>query len=150
MMQQSKWYALLFLLGAFVAGAAVGVAGDRTIEHNGPMPRGGSRSPLDRMSRDLDLTPAQRATFDTILESRQKQMRQLFAPIQPQMDSLMALGKVVRDSTHEQLRRVLTPEQRVRFDKMHKEAQKRGADARRRGDKEMGPGPDRGPGPGKR
>jgi len=150
MMQQSKWYALLFLIGAFVAGAAVGVAGDRTIEHNRPMPRGGGpRSPLDRMSRDLDLTPAQRAAFDTILESRQKQMRQLFAPIQPQMDSLMALGKVVRDSTHEQLRRVLTPEQRVRFDKMHEEMKKRGADARRRWDRDRGPGPDSGRGPGK-
>jgi Spy/CpxP family protein refolding chaperone len=149
MMQQSKWYALLFLLGAFVAGAAVGVASDRTIEHNRPMARG-PRSPLDRMARDLSLTPAQRAAFDTILENRQKQMRQLFAPIQPQMDSLMALGKVVRDSTHEQLRRVLTPEQRVKFDKMHEEAKKRGADARRRWDKDRGPGPGRGPGPDKR
>ena len=63
-MQQSKWYALLFLVGAFVAGTAVGVAGDRAMEHNRPMSRGGgSRSPLDRMSRDLDLTPAQRAAF---------------------------------------------------------------------------------------
>lgn len=148
-MQQSKWYALLFLLGAFVAGAAVGVAGDRTMEHSRPMARG-PRSPLDRMANDLSLTPAQRAAFDTILENRQKQMRQLFAPIQPQMDSLMALGKVVRDSTHEQLRRVLTPEQRAKFDKMHEEAKKRGADARRRWDKDMGPGPGRGPGPGKR
>lgn len=148
-MQQSKWYALLFLLGAFVAGAAVGVAADRTVEHSRPMPRG-PRSPLDRMSRDLSLTPTQRAAFDTILENRQKQMRQLFAPIQPQMDSLMALGKVVRDSTHEQLRRVLTPEQRVRFDKMHEEAKKRGVDARRRWDKDRGPGPDSGRGPGKR
>jgi Spy/CpxP family protein refolding chaperone len=69
-------------------------------------------------------------------------MRQLFAPIQPQMDSLMALGKVVRDSTHEQLRRVLTAEQRAKFDKMHEEAKKRGMDARRRWD-------GRGPGPGK-
>ena len=40
-MQRSKWYALLFLLGAFVAGAAVGVAGDRTLEHRGPPHRGG-------------------------------------------------------------------------------------------------------------
>jgi Spy/CpxP family protein refolding chaperone len=148
-MQQSKWYALLFLLGAFVAGAAVGVAGDRTIEHRRPTSHG-PRSQLDRMSRDLDLTAAQRAAFDTILENRQTQMRQLFAPIQPQMDSLMALGKVVRDSTHEQLRRVLTPEQRARFDKMHEEMKKRGADARRRGGMDRGPGPDKEPGPGKR
>jgi Spy/CpxP family protein refolding chaperone len=102
------------------------------------------------MARDLDLTPAQRASFDTILENRRKQMRQRFAPIRPQMDSLMALDRVSRDSTHEQLRRVLTPEQRVKFDKLHEEAKKRGADARRRFDMERGPGADTGPGPGKR
>ena len=141
-MQRSKWYALLFILGAFVAGAAVGVAGDRMLEHGRPS-RHGPRSPLDRMARDLDLTPAQRASFDTILENRRKQMRQRFAPIRPQMDSLMALDKVSRDSTHEQLRRVLTPEQRVKFDKMHEEAKKRGADARRRFDMDRGPGPDK-------
>jgi Spy/CpxP family protein refolding chaperone len=149
MMQQSKWYALLFLIGAFVAGAAVGVAADRTVEHGRRMPHG-PRSPLDRMARDLNLTPAQHAAFDTILENRRTQMRQLFAPIRPQMDSLMALSEVARDSTHEQLRRVLTPEQRAKFDKMHEEAKKRGADARRRWNMDRGPGADREPGPGKR
>ena len=147
-MQRSKWYALLFLLGAFVAGAAIGVAADRAMRHGRPGAHG-PRSPLDRMARDLNLTTAQRAAFDTILENREKQMRQLFAPIRPQMDSLMALSKGVRDSTHEQLRRVLTPQQRETFDKMHEEAKKHAADARRRFDMNGGPGP-HGPGPGKR
>ena len=137
-MQRSKWFALLFLIGAFVAGVAIGVAGDRALEHNRPGRRG-PHSQLDRMARELDLTSAQRAAFDTILENRDKQVRQLFAPLRPQMDSLMNLGKVIRDSTHEQLRRVLTPEQRAKFDKMHEEALKRGAEARRRWDRETGP-----------
>ena len=141
-MQRSKWLALVFILGAFVAGAAVGIAGDRVLEHG----RGPRRGGVDRMARELSLTPAQRASFDTILENRRKQMRQRFAPIRPQMDSLMALDQMSRDSTHEQLRRVLTPEQRVNFDKMHEEAKKRGADARRRFDMDRGPGSDRGPG----
>ena len=145
-MQRSKWYALLFLLGAFVAGAAVGVAGDRTLEHRGPPRRGGG---LDRMARELDLTAAQRAAFDSILENRRTQMRQIFAPIRPQLDSLTALSDKMRDSTHEQLKRVLTPEQQVKFDKMHEEAKKRAADARRRFDMNGGPG-SHGPGPGKR
>jgi Spy/CpxP family protein refolding chaperone len=140
-MQRSKWLALLFILGAFVAGAAVGVAGDRVLEHGRPPRRG-----LDRMARELDLTPAQRASFDTILENRRKQMRERFAPIRPQMDSLTALDQLSRDSTHEKLRRVLTPEQRVKFDRMHEEAKKRGADARRRFDMDRGPGSERGPG----
>ncbi len=138
-MQQSKSLALLFLLGAFVAGAAVGVAGDRVLEHNRPRPTG-RRAGLDRMAHDLNLTTAQKASFDSILENRQTQLRQLYAPVRPQIDSLDALGKVIRDSTHAQLRRVLTPEQQVKFDRMHQEAQKRGADARRRFDR--GPGPD--------
>ena len=143
-MERSKWYALLFLFGAFVAGAAVGVAGDRTLERRAPPRRG-----LDRMAHELDLTAAQRAAFDSILESRRTQMRQLFAPIRPQLDSLTALSDKMRDSTHEQLKRVLNPEQQVKFDKMHEEAKKRAVEARRRFDMNGGPG-SREPGPGKR
>lgn len=145
-MERSKSYALLFLLGAFVAGAAVGVAGDRTLERRaGPSRRAG----VDRMAQELGLTAPQRAAFDSILENRRTQMRQLFAPIRPQLDSLTALSDKMRDSTHEQLKRVLTPEQQVKFDKMHEEAKRRAADARRRFDMNAGPG-SRGPGPGKR
>ncbi len=132
-MQRSKGFALIFLVGAFLAGVAVGVTADRTMEHNRPG-RHGPRSPLDRMARDLDLNSAQRASFDTILEARRKQMRQLFDPIRPKMDSLMALDKVMRDSTHEQLRLLLTPEQREKFDKMHTEAMKHEAESRARRD----------------
>jgi Spy/CpxP family protein refolding chaperone len=130
-MQRSKWFALIFLVGAFIAGAAIGYTADRAIRHDRPG-RHEPRSSLDRMAHDLDLSAAQRASFDSILESRRKQMRQLFDPIRPQMDSLMAIGKVMGDTTHEQLRRVLTPEQRAKFDKMHAEAMKRGTDARAR------------------
>lgn len=136
-MQRSKWYGLVFLLGAFIAGAAIGYAAEHAMGHGRPS-RHGSHSPLDRMSRDLDLTPQQRAAFDTILENREKQMRQLFAPIQPQMDSLMKIGKVIGDSTHQQLKRVLTPEQQVKFDKIRAESRRRGDSTRKRWD--MGPG----------
>jgi hypothetical protein len=141
-MQQSKWLALLFLVGAFVAGAAVGVAGDRVLEHSQPRPLG-RRANLDRMAHDLNLTAVQKTSFDSILENRQTQLRQLYAPVRPQIDSLDALGKVIRDSTHEQLRRVLDPAQRETFDRMHEEAKKRGADARSRWNR--GPATDSGP-----
>jgi Spy/CpxP family protein refolding chaperone len=136
-MQRSKGFALLFLIGAFIAGVAIGVAADRVVEHDRPG-RHGPRSPVDRMARDLDLNAAQRAAVDSILEARRKQMRQLFDPIRPQMDSLMKIGKVMGDSTHQQLRRVLTPEQRVKFDRMHADAKKRGAEARARWDSSRG------------
>ena len=136
-MQRSKWYAMVFLLGAFIAGAAIGYAAEHAMGHGRPS-RHGSRSPLDRMSRDLDLTPQQRAAFDTILENREKQMRQLFAPIQPQVDSLMKIGKVIGDSTHQQLKRVLTPEQQVKFDKIRAESRRRGDSTRKRWDMGLG------------
>jgi Spy/CpxP family protein refolding chaperone len=132
-MQRSKGFAVLFLIGAFIAGVAIGFAADRVVEHDRPA-RHGPRSPVDRMARDLDLNATQRAAFDSILEGRRKQMRQLFDPIRPQMDSLMKIGKVMGDSTHRQLRRILTPDQQVKFDKMHAEATKRGDDARARWD----------------
>lgn len=136
-MQRSKWYALVFLLGAFIAGAAIGFAAERAMGHGRPS-KHGSRSPLDRMSRDLNLTPAQRVAFDTILENREKQMRELFAPIRPQMDSLMAIGKGIGDSTHQQLKRVLTPEQQVKFDRIRMDSRKRGDSARKRWDLDPG------------
>jgi Spy/CpxP family protein refolding chaperone len=132
MMQRSKGFALIFLLGAFIAGIAIGVSADRTMEHR--YSRHEPRSPVERMAHDLSLTAVQRASFDSILEGRRKQMRQLFDPIRPQMDSLMALGKVMRDSTHQQLRRLLTPDQQVKFDKMHAEAMKHESESRARRD----------------
>lgn len=128
-MLRSKGFALIFLVGAFLAGMAIGVTADRAFEHN-RYGRHAPGSPVDRMAHELDLNAAQRASFDSILEGRRKQMRQLFDPIRPQMDSLMALGKTMRDSTHQQLRRLLTPEQQVKFDKMHAEAMKREAESR--------------------
>jgi Spy/CpxP family protein refolding chaperone len=133
-MQRSKWLALVLLIGVFIAGGAIGVAADRAIEHRHGH-HGPPGSQLDRMARELDLTAAQRAQFDTILEKRRTQMRTLFAPIRPQMDSLMALGKVIGDSTHQQLRRILNPDQQAKFDKLHQEAMKRGDEARRRFDR---------------
>jgi Spy/CpxP family protein refolding chaperone len=138
MMQRSKGIALLFLIGAFVAGIAIGFAADRAMGRDRHGPRR-PRSQVDRMARDLNLNAAQRASVDSILEGRRKQMRQLFAPIRPQMDSLMEVGKVIGDSTHAQLRRILTPEQRVKFDRMHEESKKRGAEARARWDSGRSP-----------
>jgi Spy/CpxP family protein refolding chaperone len=138
MMQRSKSIALLFLIGAFIAGIAIGFAADRAMTHD-RRGRHKPRSQVERMARDLDLTAVQRAAVDSIIDGRRKQMRQLFAPIRPQMDSLMALGKVIGDSTHEQLRRVLTTEQRVKFDSMHAESKKRGDEARQRWESERSP-----------
>ena len=137
-MQRSKSYALLFLLAAFIAGGAVGFTADRYLSHG----HGRSDRPSrDRMARELKLTPAQRAQFDSIMNSRRVQMRELFKPIRPQMDSLQKIAKTIGDSTHEQLKRVLTPEQGRKLDEMRERGRKRAAESRSRGDSDRTPGP---------
>lgn len=128
-MQRSKSVALLFLLAAFVAGIALGFTGDRLL--NRDRHRGGQRPSRDRMAKELDLTPAQRVQFDSIMTSRRTQMREVFKPLRPQMDSLQKIAKAIGDSTHEQLKRVLTPAQAKKLDNMRERGRKR-ADARAR------------------
>lgn len=129
-MQRSKSVALLFLLAAFVAGIALGFTGDRLL--NRDRHHSGQRPSRDRMAKELDLTPAQRVLFDSIMTSRRTQMRDVFKPLRPQMDSLQKIAKAIGDSTHEQLKRVLTPAQAKKLDDMRERGRKRAADARAR------------------
>jgi Spy/CpxP family protein refolding chaperone len=138
-MQRSKSYALLFLLAAFIAGAALGFTADRFYSHAHSR---GDRPSRERMAQELNLTPTQRAQFDSIMNQRRAQMRELFNPIRPQMDSLQKIAKAMGDSTHEQLKRILNPELAKKLDEMRDRMRKRAAE-RARGDS----GKDRAPGP---
>ena len=131
-MQRSKSFALLVLLAAFVAGVALGYTGDRVLDRD----HGGRRErpSRDRIARELNLTAAQRVQFDSIMTSRRTQMRELFKPIRPQMDSLQKIAKIIGDSTHEQLKRVLNPDQAKKLDEMRERGRKRAADSRSRRD----------------
>jgi Spy/CpxP family protein refolding chaperone len=134
-MQRSKSYAVIFLIVAFIAGIAVGFTADRAMSHRSD--RHTSRTGLDRMAKELDLSAAQRTQFDSIMTERRRQMREIFKPLHPQIDSLQQIAKVVSDSTHEQLKRVLTPEQGKKLDDMRDRARKEAADARARRDADM-------------
>lgn len=136
-MQRSKSYALLFLLAAFAVGTAFGFTVDRYMRHG----HGRSDRPSrDRIAKDLNLTPQQRVQFDSIMNGRRVQMRELFKPIRPQMDSLQKIAKEIGDSTHEQLKRVLTPEQGKKLDEMRDRMRRRNAE-RARADSDRTPGP---------
>lgn len=130
-MQRSKSYALLFLLAAFVAGAALGFTANRIMSRDH---RRSDRPSRERMARELNLTPVQRTQFDSIMSLRRTQMRALFTPIRPQMDSLQTVAKTLGDSTHEQLKRILTPEQGKKLDEMRERGRRRAAEAHTRGD----------------
>ena len=139
-MQRSKSYALLFLLAAFIAGAAFGYTADRVLTNKHGR---GERPSRDRMARELGLSPAQRAQFDSIMNARRAQMRELFSPIRPQMDSLQKIAKAMGDTTHEQLKKILTPGQAKKLDEMRDRMRKREAASRARADSERArtPGP---------
>jgi len=132
-MQRSKSYALLFLIGAFLAGIAIGVTADRAFSRDGHDHRT-SQSGLDRMSKELDLNATQRAQVDSIMTRRRVQMRELFKPLRPQIDSIQKIGRVISDSTHEQLKRVLTPDQGKKLDEMRDRSRKEAAEMRARRD----------------
>ncbi len=122
-MQRSKTVALLVVVAALVAGIALGFTADRVMNRRGH--GRADRPSRDRMATELNLTAPQRAQFDSIMNSRRAQMREVFKPIRPQMDSLQKVAKVIGDSTHEQLKRILTPEQGAKLDQMRDRNRKR-------------------------
>ncbi|HEX2722227.1 MAG TPA: Spy/CpxP family protein refolding chaperone [Gemmatimonadaceae bacterium] len=133
-MQRSKSFALLVVLAAFVAGVALGYTGDRILSRGDHGRR--DRSSRERIARELDLTPAQRAQFDSIMSLRRTQMRELYKPVRPQLDSLQRVSKALMDSTHEQLKRVLTPAQAKKLDELRERGRKRSAQARAHHDRD--------------
>lgn len=112
-----------------MAGGAIGVAGDRALRPDahasGPVD---SRTFWDRTATEWGLTAAQRAVVDSLMDAQRKKMSALYKPLRPTMDSVDALARVISDSTQDQLRRVLTPEQQKKLDALRAEMRKREAE----------------------
>lgn len=138
-MQQSKLLASLVLLGAFIGGAAIGVAGDRAAhaeERNSHSLD--SRSYWDRIGAEWKLTPAQRTVIDSLMDAQRRKITALYAPLRPALDSVNTRAGAVSDSTQAQLRLILTPEQRVKLDAMRAELKRRRAERRARREADLG------------
>ena len=143
MMNRSKGYALMFLLGAFIAGGALGFSADRAMRGGHGRERG-SRAYRQRMAEELNLTPQQQASMDSLIDLKHRQIMALYKPLRPQLDSTAVLARVVSDSTHAQIKRLLNPDQQVKLDKMRAAARKdlaerRGGDTARGGGRPPGP-----------
>lgn len=117
-MERSKSYAVMFLLGAFVAGGALGFAADRVIDVKHGRDMRGPRAYRQRMAEELKLTPEQQASVDSLIEQKHRQIVALYKPVKPQLDSIAVLAHVVSDSTHAQIKRLLNPDQQVKLDRM--------------------------------
>jgi hypothetical protein len=145
-MDRSKGYALMFLLGAFIAGGALGFSADRALRGGHAREMRGARAYRQRLAEELNLTPQQRTSVDSLLEQKHVQIVALYKPVKPQLDSIATLARVVGDSTHAQIKRLLNSDQQVKLDKMRAAArrelaERRGGDTARGGDRPPGPPP---------
>lgn len=101
----------------FVAGALAGAAIDRAV---GDEPQA-SEAQQDRRGDDqrgrswlidrVEMSDAQRASIDSILELRAQRMRAVWREVEPQLDA-------ISDSARAEIMDVLTPEQRAEYDKL--------------------------------
>ena len=109
-MQRPKEIAFALLAAALLAGGALGYAAGRftSAREDAPGEHGAMRHYL---ATRLDLTPAQAAGVDSILEARHREMTRLIAPVQPQLDS-------ARTPARRQIMALLDPDQQRRFQEM--------------------------------
>ncbi len=130
-MERSKGYAMMFLLGAFVAGGALGFSADRVMGAKHGHEMRGPHAYRQRMAEELKLTPGQQASVDSLIEQKHRQIVALYKPLKPQLDSIAVLARVVSDSTHAQIKRLLNPEQQVKLDELRAAARRELAEHRR-------------------
>jgi Spy/CpxP family protein refolding chaperone len=129
-MERSKGYALMFLLGAFVTGGALGFTADRVIGagHNREMR--GPRAYRQKMAEELKLTRDQQVSIDSLMEQKHRQIVTLYKPVRPQLDSIAVVARVISDSTHAQIKRLLNADQAAKLDRMRASARRELADRR--------------------
>ncbi len=114
-MQRSKLLALSFLAAAVVIGGALGFTADRVFAGERKCMQGDRTAMRERMATDLNLTPAQRVAFDSLLEKRHIDMDAVMEPVRPTLDS-------IRQQTRVEIARILDDRQRVRYEQMLAEA----------------------------
>src|SRR5690348_2155233 len=104
-MQRSKQQALMFLLGAVLVGGVLGFSA-RSMLRDGKEHSWAARQ---TMYDDLELTPAQRAAMDSVIDEKNRRVDSLLKPVKPQIDS-------VRANARAQFYRIFTVEQRAKFE----------------------------------
>ena len=104
--------ASLVLVVTFAAGFVVGAVADRyMLLHHGPrrIPPMAVHAMIGRLDHHLDLSREQRAQIEKILERRHQRMMKLTEEVRPR------IGQEI-EQTNAEIERVLTPEQRRKFD----------------------------------
>lgn len=112
-MQRSKQQALMFLLGAVLVGGVLGFSADRVLHEQ---PR--NWAPRMRMYDDLELSEAQRARMDSLLDDRNCQIGAVMKPVRPHLDS-------IKKAAHQQMLQILTPEQQAKLELRRNEMERK-------------------------
>jgi hypothetical protein len=112
--QQSKNVAMAFLLGTFLTGGVLGFSANRYMTRDQVCMTRGTSPLVHTMSQRLALSPEQSARVDSILDNRAAQYKKAMAAVRPQIDS-------IRLDARDQIRQVLSPEQRDGFEAMVRE-----------------------------
>ena len=99
---------MMFLLGAFLTGGAVGFAADRAVTRSRPERQYDEKSMRDEFAKELSLTDDQRRVIDSIFDWRRARSRELMQQYRPSMDS-------VRDSARVLMRSALDPAQQLKL-----------------------------------
>ena len=110
---------MMFLLGAFLAGGAVGFAADRAVTHSRPARQYNERAMGDELAKQLNLSPEQRRVVDSVFTWRRSRDRAIMLPFQPLFDSVRNQTRPmldsVRDSGRVLIRQVLDSAQKTQF-----------------------------------
>ena len=115
-MHSSKHTAVMFLLGALLAGGAAGFSVERFVLKPARAEPQSTEEVRDALARTLDLSPDQRARYDAILAARDARIDTLMAPINAQMDAVRPRYRAIRDSARGEIRALLSAEQQREFD----------------------------------
>lgn len=100
--------AALALMVTFVAGFVVGAVADRFLHRGGRIPPFAAHAMINHLDRRLDLTDRQRADIQKILQRRHARIETMWDGVQPRIRAEI-------EATNVEIERVLTPEQRAKF-----------------------------------
>ena len=115
-MHSSKHTAVMFLLGALLAGGAAGFSVERFVLKPSRGEPQSTEAVRNELARTLELSADQRARYDAILAQRDARIDTLMEPINAQMDAVRPRYRAIRDSARGEIRALLSAAQQREFD----------------------------------
>jgi Spy/CpxP family protein refolding chaperone len=119
-----RWKSILGVLLVFLLGALAGAAVVHRVDRQGAegilSGRGGATADLivRRLSRSLDLDPAQRDQVRAIVTETRREIIEIRKPVQAQVEATIERSRA-------RVRAILRPDQQEKFDRIRSERRKR-------------------------